>query len=92
MIVDFAVEQQRNRQLELIEQFEQPPDTDPVAVFAPTPVVRVGVGKARRIGNAQAFPVSEVLEIEGNMYRQASFLRPCERRAVRDRTVGKSTV
>src|SRR3954469_8985330 len=89
MAVDLAVEQHRHGQLELVEELDQPPDTHAIAVFAPAPVVRVGMRQARRVGDAEAGVVGERLEVETEVESESlapwpGELRPSDDRRVRE--------
>ncbi len=54
VLVALAVEEQRYRQLELVEKLEEPPNPYAVAVLAPAPVVGVGMRQSRRVRDAEA--------------------------------------
>src|SRR5204862_4575325 len=82
-----AVEQHRDRKLELVEELEQPPDSDAVAVLAPAPVVRVGMRQARRVGEAEAAVVGEGLEVQAQVEGEPLAARPAELRPVDDRRI-----
>src|SRR5208282_3777913 len=78
VIVDFRVQQQGRRQLELVEYLEQAPDADTIAVFAPGPVVGVGMRKPRRVRDAEPLAMGEVLEVQADMDGQAPAVWPGE--------------
>src|SRR5215210_3563821 len=54
VVIDLAVEQKRYRHLKLIEEPDQPPDADAVAVFAPGPVIGIRMREPGRIGYPEA--------------------------------------
>ncbi len=92
MIVNLAVEQQRDRQLKLVEQLQQAPNADPVAVFAPTPVIGVGMRQPRRVRHAKPLAIGEMLKVQAYVNREALSVGPLEIGPIDDRAVGKSAV
>ena len=87
VMADAAVEQDRRRQLQLVEDLEQPPVADAVAVVAPGEIARgLRAGAVARV-HADAGAEGEVLDVERNVEGQPLALRPAVIGPRRDRRI-----
>src|SRR6267378_119474 len=80
MVVTGRVQQNRERQFVFFKQFKQSPAADPVAIFAPAPVIGIGMIEARRVRQAEARPIREMFDA-----KTASFLLPGQTKSGRPR-------
>src|SRR5262249_17258830 len=85
LVAHHAVEQDRGRQFELIEDFEQAPVADAVAVVAPGEVARgLRTGAIARI-HSDAGAEGEMLDVERDVEREPFSLGPAVVGALHDR-------
>jgi len=74
--------------------FEHAPETDPVAVFMPTPVWNIrdrrASGRRRDKGARQPFRRVPLLDIDDDPHHQPGSIRKLQRRALRNRRICKS--
>ena len=87
VVIDAAVHEHRDRQLQLVEQIYQPPDADPVAIVAPGIIEDVRLRTAGAEFGAEPFAECEMLEIEADIDGKPPSLRPTEVRPAPDRAV-----
>ncbi len=87
-IEDVGVQQRGRAQIEPVEQIEQPPRPDPVAVIVPRIIHDIGVGLRRRELRTQATAKVENLVIDAEVDRQSLALGPVIVGAIGDRAVG----
>ncbi len=92
VIVDSAVDQYRARQRQRLEQLEQPPNANPVAIFAPGEVQHIGRWPTRGQLSAKAFAKRKVLQIQGHVERETVAGGPCERGSAGDGLVVEAIV
>ena len=89
-----AVDGEHRRNRELIEQFDEPPEADAIAVFVPGPIRHVGHGRAaggrRQYGARHRLGEVPLLDIDDDPHHHAGAVRQIERRAVGNRRVGKA--
>src|SRR5688500_2720967 len=90
VIVASGIEEHAERQLVVIKKLEQAPGTDPVAILAPAPVVRIGMAEAGGERDAQTAAVGEMLHAQREIYSQPLAVRPSEVGAPDDRLIGKA--
>ena len=76
VIIDGGVDQMIAGELELVEQLEQPPHADAVAVIAPTVVAVVGRRGLRGDEMPEALPEGEMLDVQGDVNGEALALGP----------------
>ena len=82
VVVNGGVQKRRCRQLVLVQRLQKVPYADPVAPVAPAVVDNVGLGLACVPFRAQSFTEWEGLDINGDVYRQTSPIRPVVNRAL----------
>ena len=90
--VDAAVDENRNRKIEPVEQVDQAPHPDAIAVFAPGVIEHVRVMGVRGKLRPMALAEGEVLEIEADIDRKPRPVRPFVGRPLLDAAVGKALV
>src|SRR5262249_13985731 len=86
VVADAAVEQDGGRQLQLVENFEQPPVSDAIAVVAPSEVARgllAGVVRVHPDPGAER----EMLDVEGDVERELLAAGPGIVRPLDDRRI-----
>jgi hypothetical protein len=91
VIADAAIQQDRGGQLQLVEDLEQAPIADPVAVIAPGEIARGLLTAADRI-HPQSGAEREMLDIERDVEGEPLALRPTVVFALDDRGICVSAV
>src|SRR6266446_3386043 len=91
-LVDLEVHLRFHGQVQLVEEVEQAPDADAVAVVAPAVDARAHRLVGRRDGHALADPEAERLDVDGNVHGQPRAVRPRVVRALRDAGVVVASV
>src|SRR5260370_9794414 len=76
MVVTGRVQQNRERQFGFFKQFKQSPAADPVAIFAPAPVIGIGMIEARRVRPAQARSKRGMVRTKRDTNLRVSLARP----------------
>jgi hypothetical protein len=92
MVVTSRVQQNREWHFEFIKQFEQSPGADPVTIFTPPPIIRIGMIEARRVRQTEARPIREMFDAKRDIDRQFLVARPGEVRSAADTLIGKARV
>src|SRR5882762_1430755 len=78
MVVTGRVQQNRERQFVFFKQFKQSPAPDPVAIFAPAPVIGIGMIETRRVRQAEARPIREMFDAKRDIDGKLFLTRPSE--------------
>src|SRR6185295_16140322 len=91
VVADAAVQQDGGGQLQLVEDLEQPPVADPVAVVAPGEVTRGLLAAADRI-HPQPSAEREMLDIERDVEGEPLASRPAVVFPLDDRRIGVSAM
>src|SRR5262249_20356188 len=89
VIADAAVQKNRRGQFELVQDFEQAPVPNPVAVVAPGEIARGLLAAAHRI-HPQAGPEREMLDVERDIEGEPLASRPTVVFAPDDGRIGVS--
>jgi hypothetical protein len=93
VLVALAVQENGRRDPVLLEEVEEAPRADPVAVFAPRPVVGVRMREPGRVREPEpADAVREVLDAERDVDGEPLAVRPREVGTLRDRRVREPAV
>src|SRR5260370_39031359 len=92
MVVTGRVQQNRERQFVFFKQFKQSPAADPVAIFAPAPVIGIGMIEARRVRQGAARSIGEIVETNAAIDPEFLVRRPggggCDARDLIPATAG----
>ncbi len=91
VIADAAVQQDRGGQLQLVEDLEQTPITDPVAVIAPGEIARRLLAAADRI-HPQPGAQREMFDVERDVEGEPLAARPTVVFALDDWRIGVSAM
>src|SRR5260370_27509912 len=92
MVVTGRVQQNRERQFVFFKQVKHTPAADPVAIFAPAPVIGIGMIEARRVRQAEARSIREMFDTKRDIDRELLVARPGEGRSPADALISETWV
>ena len=87
VVIERSVDQRRCGKGEVVEEFEAAPCADPVAIFAPSVIEHVGLGRGGADVRAHALAEGEMLDVEADVDRKARAVGPAIIGAPRDRAI-----
>jgi hypothetical protein len=92
VIVKRRVDERARRHVERIEQFDAAPRADAIAVLAPAVVQDVGLRRQRPQRRTQALAEREVLQVEAELDRKPSAVRPVVGIALMNRLIAEAAM